>query len=125
MRNRPAVTTLLWIGLSVAGLAAWRQQAVVDTSQLMRDITVLAADDMEGRLAGSAGSAKARAYIARRFREAGIAPIGDGFERSFTYNSGSTARPGVNLVGIVSGSRDRDHVIVLTAHYDHLGIQKG
>jgi Zn-dependent M28 family amino/carboxypeptidase len=125
MLSRPAAATLVWIGLSVAGPAAWRQQVAVDTSQLMRDVSVLAADDMEGRLVGSAGSAKARAYILGRFREAGIQAIGNDYERPFTYKSGETERRGVNLVGIVTGSQDRDHVIVLTAHYDHIGIRNG
>ena len=88
MRNRPAAVTLLWIALFAAGSAAWRQQAAVDSSQLMRDLTVLAADDMEGRLPGSPGSAKARAYIIGRFREAGVQAIGDGYERPFTFNVG-------------------------------------
>ena len=125
MRNRPAAVTLLWIALSISAPLAWRQQVTVDASQLMHDVTVLAADDMEGRLVGSAGGAKARAYIRGRFGEAGIEPIGDGYERPFTYQAGSAARRGVNLVGMVPGRRDRDHVIVLTAHYDHIGIRNG
>ena len=125
MFNRPAAVTLLWIALSAAGSAAWRQQAVVDRSQLMRDLTVLAADDMEGRLPGTPGSAKARAYIIGRFRDAGVQTIGESYERPFTFNVGGTERRGVNLVGLVTGSEDRDHAIVLTAHYDHLGVRNG
>jgi Zn-dependent M28 family amino/carboxypeptidase len=121
---RRLTTGFLWIGLSLAASAA-AQQTAVDVSQLMRDATVLAADDMEGRLSGSAGSAKARAYIAGRFREARVQPMGEGFERPFTYKTGGSERRGVNLIGIVPGTQDRDHVIVVTAHYDHLGIRNG
>jgi len=125
MFNRSAAVTLLWIALSAADSAAWRQQATVDRSQLMRDLTVLAADDMEGRLPGTPGSAKARAYIIGRLREAGVQTIGESYERPFTFNVGGIERRGVNLVGIITGSQDRDHAIVLTAHYDHLGVRNG
>src|SRR3954469_19463899 len=57
----------------------------VDPAQIFRDVQVLAADDMEGRLAGSPGSEKARAYLSQRLTEAGVKPIGDSFERPFTF----------------------------------------
>jgi hypothetical protein len=41
-------------------------------------IEVLAADDMQGREAGTEGYRKAAAYVASRFAEIGLAPLGDG-----------------------------------------------
>jgi hypothetical protein len=43
-----------------------------------RDIRVLAADNMQGRMTGSAGYLRAAAYVERRFRGEGLAPAGDG-----------------------------------------------
>ena len=82
------------------------QTATIDGAQLLKDLQTLSADDMEGRLPGTPGGAKARAYILRRFKEAGIQPIGDSYERPFTFRGrgDSSDRGGVNIVGVVRGT---------------------
>lgn len=98
----------------------------VDAAQIFHDVETLAADDMEGRLAGSPGGEKARAYVLGRLKEAGVAPLSGGFERPFTFASRTQGeRKGANLVGVIRGSRDPDRYIVLTAHYDHIGVRNG
>jgi Zn-dependent M28 family amino/carboxypeptidase len=103
------------------------QTATVDAALLLKDLETLSADDMEGRLPGTPGAARARAYILRRFKEARIQPIGGSYERPFTFQGrGESAdRRGVNIVGVVRGTREPDRFIVLTAHYDHLGVRNG
>ena len=103
------------------------QTASIDGPQLLRDLTTLSADDMEGRLPGTPGGAKARAYILRRFKEAGIQPIGDSYERPFAFRGrgDSNDRSGVNIVGVVRGRREPGRFIVVTAHFDHLGVRNG
>jgi Zn-dependent M28 family amino/carboxypeptidase len=95
--------------------------APVDTAGLMATVRALAADSMEGRRLGSPGGARARAYLLRRLVALGIAPLRTGYEESFAVNSGS----GVNLLGLIRGTRFPDRYIVLSAHYDHLGILQG
>ncbi len=103
------------------------QSASVDGAALLRDLETLASDSMEGRLVGTPGSARAREYIIRRFKEAGIQPLGAGYEHPFRFTGrGDQAeRAGVNLVGVVRGRRTPDRYIVVTAHYDHLGVRTG
>jgi len=103
------------------------QTPAVDGPQLLKDLETLSADEMEGRLPGTPGAAKARAYILRRYKEAGIQPIGDSYERPFAFRGrgDSADRSGVNLVGVVRGTRDPGRFIVLTAHFDHLGVRNG
>ncbi len=103
------------------------QTATIDGAQLLRDLGTLSADDMEGRLPGTPGGAKARAYILRRFKEAGIQPIGDSYERPFAFRGrgDSTDRSGVNIVGVVRGRREPERFLVVTAHFDHLGVRNG
>jgi Zn-dependent M28 family amino/carboxypeptidase len=103
------------------------QTATIDGAQLLRDLTTLSADDMEGRLPGTPGGAKARAYILRRFKEAGIQPIGDSYERPFAFRGrgDSSDRSGVNIVGVVRGNREPGRFLVVTAHFDHLGVRNG
>ena len=112
--------------LLTAGTVA-AQPTTIDGGQLLKDLETLSADDMEGRLPGTRGSAKARAYILRRFKEAGIQPIGGSFERPFSSRGRrrATDQDGVNIVGVVRGRRAPDRYIVITAHFDHLGVRDG
>jgi Zn-dependent M28 family amino/carboxypeptidase len=111
----------------LVALHASAQPASIDSAQLLRDLETLSSDAMEGRRAGTPGSARAREYIVRRFKEAGIAPIGSSYEQPFTFRGrGDTDdRSGVNIVGAIRGHRTPDRFIVVTAHYDHLGVRNG
>ncbi len=98
----------------------------VDAAEVFRDVETLAADAMEGRLTGSDGSRRARTYIVDRLRKIGVAPIDGSFERPFTFSRfGGAARQGTNVVGMIRGTRDPSRFMVVTAHYDHLGIRSG
>lgn len=103
--------------------AAAPDTAVADTARLMTDLRVLAADSMEGRRAGTEGGARARRYLLQRYAEIGLAPLGASFEQPFTYVRRDTVRhQGVNVVGLVRGTEHPERYLVVTAHYDHLGI---
>lgn len=100
----------------------------LDRTQLLEDLRILAADDMEGREAGTEGSARARAYLIERFQEAGIEMIGDTYESPFTYRmrvDTGEEQNGINLIGRIEGTGDSDHTMVVSAHYDHVGMRDG
>jgi Zn-dependent M28 family amino/carboxypeptidase len=101
----------------------------IDRERLLTDLRVLSADDMEGRLVGTPGGARARAYVVERFAEARLQPIGASYEHPFTFVAGRgdalTERTGVNVLGRVAGSGQSRHVIVISAHYDHIGVRNG
>lgn len=104
-----------------------RAQRGVDGAALLRDLETLASDKMEGRLVGTPGSARAREFIVKRFKEAGIQTIGSSYEQpfKFTGRGDQAERVGVNVVGVIRGGRAPDRYIALTAHYDHLGVRDG
>ncbi|MBO9559622.1 MAG: M20/M25/M40 family metallo-hydrolase [Caulobacter sp.] len=90
------------------------------------DVRILSADDMEGRAVGTPGGAKARAYIVKRFNEIGLRPQGETFEVPFAFKAGfGRETKGVNLVARIEGTSTSDKVLVVSAHYDHLGVRKG
>jgi Zn-dependent M28 family amino/carboxypeptidase len=62
-------------------------------------VAYLASDELEGRDVGSAGSAKAIAYLIRHFKECGAVGLGPGGEwlQTFPYLSVAMVRPGSNL----------------------------
>ncbi|HWS88604.1 MAG TPA: M28 family peptidase [Pyrinomonadaceae bacterium] len=94
----------------------------IDAARLLEDVRALSADSMEGREAGTKGGALARAYVLRRFGEAGLAPLWQSFEQPFDLPAKGR---GVNLVGHVRGTKYPERFIVVTAHYDHLGVRGG
>ena len=107
--------------------AATSTTAAISADALMAHVSVLAADSMEGRRSGTPGNARARAYLTRAFRDAGLQPLGASFEMPVQVMNprDSTMRTANNLVGVIRGRVNPDRYIVVTAHYDHLGIRDG
>ena len=118
------------VGVALAAIVvatAAAQTATVDSALLLKDLQTLAADNMEGRLPGTPGGAKARAFIVQRFKEAGIKPIGTSYERAFTFRVQGNPKDqeGINIIGVIRGRRVPDKFLVVTAHFDHLGVRGG
>jgi len=95
--------------------------------QLLVDLSVLAHDSMEGRRAGSEGSARARRYLVEEFASRGVNPLGpEGLLHPFPLNQGGgQGALGYNLIGVIPGTRFPGRFILIGAHYDHLGIRGG
>ncbi len=97
-------------------------------------LQALSADELKGRKVGTEENARARAMIIERFEALGVAPAGDGFEHPFVYGTfadpetGADAAPaksGVNIIGRIVGTSDTDLSMIMTAHYDHVGVIDG
>ncbi len=100
----------------------------VDAGKLFEDVRVLSADEMEGRGAGTPGGARARSYIMGRFGQTGLKPFfGASFEQAveLAARGGEKAGAGANVVGVVRGKKNPERFVVVTAHYDHLGVRNG
>ena len=125
-----ALATGLVCALAGAGILAQSAPAIVlpkvavDGAQLLHDLKTLSADDMQGRQAGTAGGARARAYVVSRFKASGIQPIGESYTTEFPLG-GRQDGTGVNVVGRIAGRRQPVRHIVVSAHYDHVGVQDG
>jgi Peptidase family M28 len=109
------------------GAAALPSSTIINAEQLFEDLRILSADAMEGRGAGTKGGAMARAYIVRRFADVGLKPLWQSYEQPFDLPSNDEGRAGkgANVVGFLRGKSHPDRFIVVTAHYDHLGIRNG
>lgn len=105
-------------------LAASPRQAA--PSQLEADVRILSADDMAGRGSGTPGSARARAYLVERLKAIGVEPAYAAFEQPFQARArDGSSYAGANLVARIRGTGKSDRVLVIGAHYDHLGTQGG
>lgn len=98
-------------------------------AQLLEDVRILSADDMQGRDTGAEGGAKARAYVIGRLEALGVAAPLMGREQPWEMTGRTREGPrtfnGVNVLGLIPGTRVADRYIVVTAHYDHVGVSDG
>lgn len=126
MPRRPLLVLVACLSV-VRPVAAQRSEPLpaIDSAATWRTLTELAADSMEGRRVDSRGSAAARALIVRRLEQAGLRPVGDTYEHRFPVSGrDSTVRAGVNILAHVPGA-DTTRVLVVSAHYDHVGVRGG
>ena len=120
----------------------------ITSAHVRQTLSALADDSMQGRLAGTAGSRRAARYLAAQMTLIGLKPMGDS---GYLQRVPLAAAPGpdgqttgrllaswaafdstapadrivdANVVGVLEGSDPaiRDSVILVDAHYDHLGV---
>lgn len=99
-----------------------------DSATIMGDLFSLASDEMEGREVGTAGGARARAYIVAALDAAGVPAPSRGRLQPFELrrrNPQAPLREGVNVLGVIAGTERPDRFLVVTAHYDHEGVRNG
>jgi Zn-dependent M28 family amino/carboxypeptidase len=121
---RKALLGLLVLGCTQGNVAP---APVIDPAPLLADIAYLASDELEGRQAGSAGGATARAFVLERFRHLGLEPAFDGYLMPFLYERDGEIVEGVNAAATLRGTDPAlaDRWFVVSAHYDHLGVRGG
>lgn len=121
-----------------ATLAEPSQQLNID--QMMADLRWLADPAREGRAPGTAGGLAARQWLVTQFQQIGLEPAGtEGFlqpyqvEAHYQWSRVLRGRdpqiPAVenaaNVLGLLPGRDPSLNPIVITAHYDHLGMHDG
>lgn len=118
---KKTISLLLLLGILIY-CTPQKSTPAIDTDQLIEDIKTLSSDEMQGRMVGTEGNAMAREYLIGRFEEMGV----PAFEGSYIHEF-SLSRPngnpveGINIIGMIEGNSDS--VIVISAHYDHLGVR--
>jgi hypothetical protein len=97
--------------------------------RFLDDIRFLADDRLDGRLTGTPAADTAAAYIQRRFEAIGLQAPATGWFQEFRVEGNLaqrlalTGRTGRNVIGLLPGSDParREDIVVVGAHYDHLG----
>jgi acetylornithine deacetylase/succinyl-diaminopimelate desuccinylase-like protein len=127
MRLLGITSALVALGCVTTGAAAQNGSS----RRVSADVGYLAADAREGRGVGTAGLDAAAEYLAREFARIGLSqPWGQGFFQPFTIDSTAPAAAHSNIggaavknvVGVLPGRGPlAGQVVVLGAHYDHLG----
>jgi Zn-dependent M28 family amino/carboxypeptidase len=127
MRFHGLISALVALGCLTTGATAQNGSA----RRVSADIGFLAADAREGRGVGTAGLNAAANYLAQEFARIGLSqPWEHGYLQEFTIDSTAAmaAHAGIggaavkNVVGVLPGRGPlAGQVVVLGAHYDHLG----
>lgn len=116
--SRPADATGVPSDADATAAPGWREAAVavaaaMEGPPLIDTVTALADPAFGGRDNLTPGGQAARAWLVERLTALGVEPFGtEGFEQPFPA--------GVNVVGRIPGTSS-DEVVVVSAHYDHLG----
>ncbi len=95
-------------------------EAELDLAMPEQIARALAADAMQGRDEGSAGGQAARAHLVEALQACGVAPLFEG-----TFEQPITTGAGTNVLGVVEGEANAERVVLVSAHYDHLGTACG
>ncbi|TCC99838.1 M20/M25/M40 family metallo-hydrolase [Pedobacter psychroterrae] len=114
---------LLIIATALLGCSSAKKTEAQPANQLLKDVEILSSDAYQGRKTGTTGAEMARKYIAGRFRELNLAPLNNipAYEQPFSFkNEKGQVINGINMIASVKGKSD--HIIVISAHYDHIGI---
>ena len=138
----------LFIGLSFTMFSQnnVKYAETINTIDLEKHLTILASDSLEGRETGQKGQKMAADYIKNHFKNIGVPP----YKRNTYYqhfkvkNGRHTCKcddcdidflkkilrsnkwiKGENVLAYIEGTDLKEELIIITAHYDHLGIHEG
>ena len=98
---------------------------VFSEKKMMESIRFLASGELQGRGLGTPELDKAALYIAHQFEEAGLQALGEDYYQTFTHQFKEKGKLKLkNVIGIIPGTDAsiRDEIVVISAHYDHLGL---
>ena len=97
----------------------------------MEVVRRLSSREFQGRATGTPGGARTREFIAHQFRQVGLTPARHGtFVHPFRLPragrpGGREPVEGANVAGLIDGTASRRRVIVVSAHFDHVGLVNG
>jgi Zn-dependent M28 family amino/carboxypeptidase len=117
----------------------------IDSRKILENVQILSNDSLEGRCFSTPGNYKAQKFIISKFKEIGLKTVSDNnYLQKFPYTFKGQKRQdlfpidkpkvdvtkipdtiaiGGNILGMLKGQSNKS--IVVTAHFDHLGIKDG
>ena len=102
----------------------------ITAKELKTHLYILADDKMQGRMTGENSNNEAAEFLRNYYIDQGIdSPI----EKNNYYqpipakffNGATNGNPSQNVVAFIEGSEKPNEIIVLSAHYDHVGVKNG
>lgn len=100
------------------------KKTLYNSEMLLMYIKTLSSDKFEGRKTGTDGNKKAQDYIISQFKSLNVKPFGSKFRHDFQFKQRDVIYNATNILGIVKGTEFPNAYIVLSAHFDHLGMSE-
>ncbi|EJL68384.1 M28 family metallopeptidase [Chryseobacterium populi] len=104
----------------------------ISAEDLKKNLYVIASDEMGGRDTGSPGQKKAGEYMINFYKDLGISypkALGSYYQKvpaDFMKKRGGGNLPdSENILAFIEGSEKPEEIIVVSAHYDHVGTRNG
>lgn len=97
--------------------------SVITIESLQQTVRYLSSDSLQGRLTGSKGAEDAAVYIRESFKENRIHPLQGvtNYFDSFGVYIKKKLAIGINVVGAIPSNCNNDSIVIISAHYDHVG----
>lgn len=106
----------------ISGVTTLQAQNLFNEDALIINLKYLASDSLRGRKTGTPENAIARNFVIEKFKQQKLMPFGSGYELPFEFSSRNGEKiKGVNVAGWIKGKKDS--YIVISAHYDHVGVR--
>ena len=105
--------------------------ATISTQDLKKHLYIIAGDDMEGRDTGSKGQKMAGKYMIAEYQKMGVShpkQMADFYQKvpaAFMNGRSGTLPDSENILAFIEGSEKPEEIIVISAHYDHVGMTNG
>ena len=92
----------------------------VSEENVIKILSYLTSDELEGRDSGSEGIEKAAVYLENLLKENGIKP----YFKTYRDTLSNFDKPAFNIVGYIEGTdkKLKNEFVVIGAHYDHIGM---
>lgn len=134
-------TVLLLLLATMSGVGQTKTVTKDNTTKFMNTITadklktrlyIVASDEMEGRDTGSKGQKKAGKYLIEQYKNSGI-PFPKGADSYYqpvpaaylNAKRNENLPDSENIWAYIEGSEKPEEVLVISAHYDHVGVKNG
>lgn len=117
--------------LSYEGKAFKTAYESIKADELKKNLMVIASDEMEGRQTGSEGQKKAGVYMIEYYKNLGVSyPKALGSYYQKVPKEALKSRRGElpdseNILAFIEGTEKPEEIIVISAHYDHVGNNNG
>jgi len=102
----------------------------ITADELKTQLYIVASEEFEGRSTGEEGQKKAAEYIRDFYKKNEIAsPPGEHVNDHFQHIPAGTfpriKKDTENVMAFIKGSEKPDEILIVSAHYDHVGIKNG
>ena len=104
----------------------------ITSEELSKHLYIVAADEMEGRDTGTEGQKKAGKYLIEQYKKNGISyppQASDWYQKVPSEFMAKGFSPKLNdsenIWAFIKGSEKPDEILVISAHYDHVGTKNG